>query len=40
MKKNNFLKIENKKFYSRLIVGTGKYKNLSQCAKAIKKNHY
>ena len=35
MKKNDFLKIEKKKFYSRLIVGTGKYKNLSQCAKAI-----
>ena len=26
----------NKKFNSRLIVGTGKYKNMSQCAKAIK----
>ena len=26
----------NKKFNSRLIVGTGKYKNMFQCAKAIK----
>ena len=25
-----------KKFNSRLIVGTGKYKNMSECAKAIK----
>ena len=24
------------KFNSRLIVGTGKYKNMSECAKAIK----
>ena len=36
MKKDDCLKIENKKFYSRLIVGTGKYKSLSECAKAIK----
>ena len=28
--------IANKKFKSRLIVGTGKYKNMSECAKAIK----
>ena len=28
--------IEKKKFKSRLIVGTGKYKNFSECAKAIK----
>ena len=28
--------IANKKFNSRLIVGTGKYKNMSECAKAIK----
>ena len=28
--------IANKKFSSRLIVGTGKYKNMSECAKAIK----
>ena len=32
----DFLKIANKKFKSRLIVGTGKYKNFSECAKAIK----
>ena len=30
------LKISSKKFNSRLIVGTGKYKNFSECAKAIK----
>ena len=35
MKKDNF-KIANKKFISRLIVGTGKYRNFSECAKAIK----
>ena len=29
-------KIANKIFKSRLIVGTGKYKNFSECAKAIK----
>ncbi len=28
--------IANKKFNSRLIVGTGKYRNMSECAKAIK----
>ena len=32
----DFFKIANKKFKSRLIVGTGKYKNFSECAKAIK----
>ena len=32
----DFLKIANKKFQSRLIVGTGKYKSFSECAKAIK----
>ena len=36
MKKNDFLKIAKKKLNSRLIVGTGKYKNMSECAKAIK----
>ena len=36
MKKKDFLKIDKKKFSSRLIVGTGKYKNMLQCAKAIK----
>ena len=30
------LKIANKKFKSRLIVGTGKYKNMLECSKAIK----
>ena len=32
----DLFKIANKKFKSRLIVGTGKYKNFSECAKAIK----
>ena len=32
----DFFKIANKKFESRLIVGTGKYKSFSECAKAIK----
>ena len=32
----DLLKIANKKFKSRLIVGTGKYKSFSECAKAIK----
>ena len=36
MKKIDNLTIANKKFKSRLIVGTGKYKNMSECAKAIK----
>jgi len=35
MKKDNIV-IANRKFNSRLIVGTGKYKNMSECAKAIK----
>ena len=30
------LNVANKKFKSRLIVGTGKYKNMSECSKAIK----
>jgi thiazole synthase len=33
---NNKLIIAKKKFNSRLIVGTGKYKSMQQCAKAIK----
>ena len=33
--KDNLL-ISNKKYKSRLIVGTGKYKNFNECAKAIK----
>jgi len=36
MKKKDYLKIAKKNFKSRLIVGTGKYKNMSQCARAIK----
>ena len=36
MKKQDFFIIENKKYKSRLIVGTGKYRNMSECAKAIK----
>ena len=32
----DLFKIANKKFKSRLIVGTGKYKSFSECAKAIK----
>ena len=35
MKKDKFI-ISKKKFGSRLIVGTGKYKSMSECAKAIK----
>ena len=35
MKKDEFI-ISKKKFNSRLIVGTGKYKSMSECAKAIK----
>ena len=34
--KKDQLKIVNKKFNSRLIVGTGKYKNMQECAKAVK----
>ncbi|MBD1153128.1 thiazole synthase [Pelagibacterales bacterium SAG-MED24] len=35
MIKDNLI-VARKKFKSRLIVGTGKYKNMSECAKAIK----
>ena len=35
MQKEKLL-IAGKKFNSRLIVGTGKYKNMKECAKAIK----
>ena len=35
MKKDSLI-IAKKKFKSRLIVGTGKYKNMKECAKAIK----
>ena len=34
--KLDILKIADKKFKSRLIVGTGKYKNMFECSKAIK----
>ena len=34
--KKDILKIANKKINSRLIVGTGKYKNFLETAKAIK----
>ena len=36
MKKKDSLTIAKKNFTSRLIVGTGKYKNMYECAKAIK----
>ena len=36
MKKKDHLTISKKKFFSRLIVGTGKYKNMKECAKAVK----
>ena len=35
MTKDNLI-VAKKKFASRLIVGTGKYRNMSECAKAIK----
>jgi len=35
LKKDNLI-ISKKRFTSRLIVGTGKYKSMSECAKAIK----
>ena len=33
---DDFFKLAKKKYKSRLIVGTGKYKNFKECAKAIK----
>ena len=36
MKNKDYLLIAKKKFKSRLIVGTGKYRNMSECAKAVK----
>ena len=33
---NDKLIVNKKKFNSRLIVGTGKYKTMAECAKAIK----
>ena len=35
LKKDKFI-IAGRSFKSRLIVGTGKYKSMSQCAKAVK----
>ena len=37
LKKDKFI-IANKVYNSRLIVGTGKYKNMDQCAKAIERS--
>ena len=34
--KKDYLVIANKKFKSRLIVGTGKYRNMQECAKSVK----
>tara|TARA_B100001769_G_C21969889_1_gene521699 strand:+ start:127 stop:900 length:774 start_codon:yes stop_codon:yes gene_type:complete len=34
--KKDFFKISTKKFKSRLIIGTGKYKNFVECSKAVK----
>ena len=36
MKNKDLFLIAKRKFYSRLIVGTGKYNNMKECAKAIK----
>ncbi len=36
MKKKDQFVVGKKRFSSRLIVGTGKYKNMSECARAIK----
>ena len=36
MKNIDYLLVGKKKFKSRLIVGTGKYANMSECAKAVK----
>ena len=36
MQNKDLFLIAKRKFYSRLIVGTGKYKNMKECAKAIK----
>ena len=35
MKNDRFI-ISSKKFNSRLIVGTGKYKSMTECAKTVK----
>ena len=34
--KKDYLVLAKKKFNSRLIVGTGKYKSMTECANAIK----
>ena len=36
MKKKDLFVVANKNFNSRLIVGTGKYKSMKECAKAIR----
>ena len=36
MRNKDYFKISNKKFKSRLIVGTGKYKNFLECANTVK----
>ena len=36
MNNKDYFKISNKKFKSRLIVGTGKYRNFLECANAVK----
>jgi len=36
MTNKDFFLIAKKKYFSRLIVGTGKYKNMKECARAIK----
>jgi len=36
IKNKDLFLIAKRKFYSRLIIGTGKYKNMKECAKAIK----
>ena len=35
MKKNDSFIISNKKYKSRLIIGTGKYKNFEECANCV-----
>ena len=35
MNKKDYLFISDKKYTSRLIVGTGKYKNFDECAKCV-----
>ena len=36
MEKRDLIIVANKKFKSRLIIGTGKYKTMKQCAEAVK----